>query len=48
LHRNSLVKYLIEGKIVAIRRRIIIRRRHKELLDDLKEKTYTGKLKRKR
>jgi hypothetical protein len=41
LHRNYLLKYLIEGKVVE-------RRRSKKLLDDLKEKTDTGNLKRKR
>jgi hypothetical protein len=45
LRRNCLVKYLIEGKIVGIKRRIIIRRRRKELLDDLKEKNGYWKLK---
>jgi hypothetical protein len=37
LHRNCLLKYLIEGKIVR-------RRRRKKLPDDLKEKTDAGTL----
>jgi hypothetical protein len=41
LRRNCLIKYLIEGKIVG-------RRRRKKLADDLKEKTDTGNVKRKR
>jgi hypothetical protein len=41
LHRNCLLKYITQGKIVE-------RRRSKKLLDDLKEKKDTGNLKRKR
>jgi hypothetical protein len=42
LHRNYLLKHIIEGKIRGTRRR---GRRHKQLLDDLKEARRYWKLK---
>jgi hypothetical protein len=41
LHRNCLLKHIIEGKISRTRRR---RRRRKQLLDDLKEARRCWKL----
>jgi hypothetical protein len=46
LPRNDLLKYVIEGKIeIRIEVKGIRRRRRKQLLDDLKEKTEYCKLK---